>query len=274
MYSRAAAARQIDEGLGIDSYLFRYDPPILKPRMRLFLFPYAGGNALVFRDWPQYFDAHHELIGIQLPGRATRWREQTITQPERLTHQVADAIEENSDGARFVFFGHSMGAMLAFHVAEELIRRGTQAPEALFLSGRKALHLPVEKRRDTEAMSDEAFLGELRRLDGTPQALLDNEEMMKLMLPTIKADFTLLDNWQDLLPETPPGKLLLCCPIFALTGRRDRHCSHEQAAQWREYTHGTFESLEYSGGHFFIHSHQRQVVTDVRERMNALMVAV
>jgi medium-chain acyl-[acyl-carrier-protein] hydrolase len=239
-------------------------------RMRVFLFPYAGGSASVFKDWSAYFDDRYELIAIQLPGRGSRLGHPVVEDFNLLVQDIADAVCLGAGATKFVFFGHSMGALLAHAVANELARRRQPLPECMFLSGRKAPHSPG-KRHPVSSMTDEDFMNELRSLGGTPEEVLADPDMMRLMLPTARADFALLDHWYMQAPSAPPVPSI-SMPIYAMAGRRDVHCSPEDSAQWQFYTHGVFELLEYNGGHFFIHKVQSRVIADVRHRLDTLLV--
>jgi medium-chain acyl-[acyl-carrier-protein] hydrolase len=244
-----------------------------KSRMQLYLFPYAGASAAIFRGWAARFDDRFELIAIQLPGRANRFSEPPVTCHRQLFEEVTDAIVERMAeriaAARFAFYGHSMGALLAFEVTLELARRGARQPECLFLSGRKPPHLPVT-RVPVKHMSDVDFLDELKRMEGTPPELLANNELMRLLLPTVKADFALLDGWHA-NQDPSPARPCISLPIYAMAGRRDNHCRPEQASGWQDYTRGPSEVLEYNGGHFFLQSHEAQVTRDTCERLESFL---
>ncbi|TFW28923.1 thioesterase II family protein [Massilia horti] len=247
-------------------YLHRYGvPEPARGRIRLYLFPYAGGSASVFRNWPNYFDAGYDLVAIQLPGRGSRLHEAAEVDYRVLVQDITDALLADRPVARFALYGHSMGALLAYHVALELARRGARQPECLFLSGCKAPHLARE-RRHVARMSDDEFIDELRRLEGTPEVLLDNAELMQLLLPTIKADFLLLDRWYDQL-GAPPAVPALALPIVGMYGSRDQHCGAADIQAWQAHTRGLLETLGYNGGHFFLQSHEEQVVRDLRWRL-------
>jgi medium-chain acyl-[acyl-carrier-protein] hydrolase len=251
-----------------NAYLHRYaQPDPARVRTTLYLFPYAGGSAAVFRNWANYFDDSYDLVGIQLPGRGSRLLEPAETDYRVLVRDISDALLADRRHVRFAIYGHSMGALLAHHVALELLRRGASQPDCLFLSGCKAPHL-ARRRLQVAGMSNADFLDELRRLEGTPPALLDNTELMQLLLPTIKADFMLLERWYDDLAATPCPELAL--PICAMSGRRDSHCSRADVDGWREHSHGPLESLEYSGGHFFLQSQEAKLVGDIRARLDML----
>ncbi len=248
------------------AYLHRYNSP--NPRrlhIKMYLFPYAGGSAGIFRNWPTYFDDSYELVGIQLPGRGSRMGEPAQVDYRVLVRDITEAILSDHQGVRFALFGHSMGALLAHQVAIELAKRGSAQPESLFLSGRKAPHLPVQ-RQPVATMTDADFVAELHRLEGTPKALLDDVELMQLLLPTIKADFILLDLWMA-NTSPAPETASLSLPIYCMVGRRDAHCGAADAAAWQAYTHGMLEVLQYNGGHFFLQTQEAQVVRDIRDRL-------
>jgi len=244
-------------------------PRTANPRLRLFLFPYAGGSAGVFREWPGHFGAGCELFGVQLAGRGPRLRERACSDAERLVHELADAVGAAAAGRPFSLLGHSLGAALAYRVARELARRGAAEPDCLFLGARKAPHLPAT-RGEVASLDDRAFIAHLRSLQGTPKALLEDAGLMSLLLPTLRADFALLDHWQR-EAAVPGAPAPLRQPIYALAGRHDAHCRPVDAAAWAAYTSGAFELSDYAGGHFFIHSHQDQVIADMRRRLAPLL---
>ena len=216
-----------------NAYLQRYGKPDpARVRTTLYLFPYAGGSAAVFRKWPEYFDDSYDLVGIQLPGRGSRLMEPAEIDYRVLVRDIADALIADRRHARFAIYGHSMGALLAHHVALDLLRRGAGQPDCLFLSGCKAPHL-ARARRQVSGMSDADFLDELRRLEGTPAALLDNAELMQLLLPTIKADFMLLDRWYDDLARHPAPR------TGAADLRHERAARHPLLARRRRRLAGT-----------------------------------
>jgi medium-chain acyl-[acyl-carrier-protein] hydrolase len=235
-----------------------------QPALRLFCFPYAGGSASVFRAWGAAMDPRIDVVAVQLPGRGMRWDEAPAVDFELLVDLVADAIVRAAGALRFGFFGHSLGALLMFEVARRLHSQGARLPECVFASGRQAPHLPPGRRREP-AISDADFIDELRRLDGTPREILDNPELLAILMPMLRGDFALLDNWR--FAPAPPLDL----PLFALAGRSDAHVAVESVAAWSQWTSCNFELMTYAGGHFFLHEHEPRVVRDVSERLSALL---
>lgn len=223
--------------------------------VRLFCLPYAGGGAAIFRGWAEGLPPEVQVHPVQLPGRGNRLREKPLDRIEPLVAGIADAIFPLTDKP-FALFGHSMGALLAFEVARHLRRAYATPPAHLFVSGRCA---PQDRERGepTSHLGDRAFLGELRRLNGTPQAVLDNAELMQLLLPAIRADFAVSENYHH--RQEPP----LACPISAFAGTGDRLASREELEGWRGQTAGEFTLRMLPGDHWFPHTAQEELLSFV-----------
>ena len=209
---------------------------------RLFCFPYAGGNGLSYRSWPAALPAHVEVWAVQLPGRAPRQRVAPIDRLVPLAEEVVTAIGEHLD-LPFVFFGHSMGALLSFEVARRLDRDG-HPPEHMFVSGHGAPELP-RQAPPIHALPDARFIDELRMYNGTPEEILRNDEVMELLLPVLRADFALVETYEYV--DGPP----LTCSLSAYGGAMDRSTSREALDAWERHTQGAFDVTVYPGDHFY-----------------------
>jgi len=239
--------------------------PQNRPKWRLIAFPYAGGSATVYRNWPARLGESIDLLALQLPGRGARFAEAPISDFSHLVRAVADALQARPQTLPTAFFGHSLGALLAFEVACELAARGAPQPQMLLLSGRAApaAGLPTVLR---ECRTDADFIAELQRLQGTPREVLDAPDLLALLMPTIRADFALLHSWRARPGAVWDG------PIVALAGRRDPHVPLAAVDAWAGHAGGRFERLNYAGGHFFLHEQEREVVRDVALRLHDLGV--
>lgn len=229
------------------------DPWLVIPRpqpnatLRLFCLPYAGGSALLYRQWPAGLPANIELCAVQLPGRGSRLSETPFTALSDLIPVLAARLRPYLDKP-CVLFGHSMGAVIAFELAR-VWRREAYAPLGLCVSGRRAPQLPgVDK--PTYALPEPEFIEMLRRLNGTPREVLENVEMMRLMLPLLRADFQLIQTYQY-HDEAP-----LTCPLMAFGGVEDADATPAQVAAWRVQTSRAFVQHTLPGGHFFLHTEQ------------------
>lgn len=219
--------------------------PLSQPRMRLFCFPYAGGSAAIFHQWPTRLAADIELVSIQYPGRATRMREAPCTRLADLLQDAEQAILGLTDRP-FAFFGHSMGATVAFELTRRLRAANHPLPTQLFLSGRSAPQLPPRKP-PIHALPDDAFIAAMRDLNGTPGEVLEHRELMEMMLPVIRADFEALETW-TFEPSAP-----LDVPLSVFGGIADDAVPLENLDAWNTCITGKFKRHMFPGDHFFLH---------------------
>ena len=216
--------------------------------LRLFCFHYAGGSAQTFHAWPANLPPIVETGLIQLPGRGLRFAETKITSLLPLSRIVAQALRPYLDRP-FAFFGHSLGALLCLEVARSLRREHCLEPVHIFVSATQAPH---RRRRDERIsiMPRAALIEKLHEFNGAPPEALRNEELMDLLLPTIRADFELCETY-EYHPEAPLG-----CPITIYGGIDDHEVEREELAAWSEMTTGPSNVRMFPGGHFYINTSQ------------------
>lgn len=229
------------------------------PRMRLFCFPYAGAGVAVFRTWPDSFPENIELRVAQLPGRGSRLREARFKQMNPLSETLANALGPLLDRP-FAFFGHSLGALVAFEVARNLRARGF-IPEHLFLSANIAPQIP-DPARPIHQLPEEEFLRELKDLNGMPQGVLDSAELLEIVLPAVRSDFAVLETYRY-NPQPP-----LDCPITVFGGMQDPRTTRTGLEGWRTQTNKDFDLVMLEGGHFFIDTARPLLVREIARRLS------
>ncbi|MBV9761946.1 MAG: thioesterase [Acidobacteriaceae bacterium] len=220
--------------------------PDLAAPLRMFCFPYAGGDAHIFRGWQKRVPEGVNVCPIYLPGRGRRMAEPRHRRMESLVRAVAEAVAPWA-GAPFVLFGHSMGAIISFELARLLDRRFGVSPVRLLVSGRIA---PQEPDLDppTYNLPQREFLLELKRLNGTDEELLANSEAMELLTPIVRADFEAVQTYSFV--EGPR----LRCPITAYGGLADIDTPRERVESWRAVTESQTVVKMFPDGHFFINA--------------------
>ena len=219
-----------------------------KSQVRLFCFPHAGGGAAAFARWGSLLPPRIAVCPARLPGRESRLSEEPIHHMAALVDALAEAIQPYL-GQPFAFFGHSMGAVAAFELAQHLHRVGAPLPGVLCVSGARAPRFRLGWNPPPEP-SDAQFLEELRRLEGLPAEVLQNDAMLRIVLPALRADAGLYRQY--IYTEQPP----LRCPIRAYGGDADPNVTAAHLEAWREHTACSFAWRMYPGGHFFIHTAQ------------------
>ena len=231
-------------------------------RMRVFAFPYSGAGALVYSPWARALqDSPVDFLGVQLPGRESRLREGCITDLTQLVRVLLPAIKPLLDKP-FVFFGHSLGALLAFELCHALHQQGLALPKHLFVSAFRAPDSP-NPNPPIRHRSDAELIARLRAYGGTPEAVLAEPELLALLLPIVRADSSLHETYQYQWDKPLP------CPITAFTGAADSFVAPQQMEGWSKHTDAAFEQVVYPGGHFFLHD----AMPDMRQRLLAALVA-
>ena len=239
------------DGMDRTRWIARF-PPRPRARLRLFCVPYAGGSASAYRTWFEGLPATVEVCAVQLPGRETRYTEPLLTDARAAAGALADAIAPLLDRP-FAFFGHSLGALVAWETVLALGRQRAVAPAVLFVSGHRAPHLP----RDVGPIHDlpeTLFVDELRRLNGTPVEVFADRELLRLVLPQLRADFRMAETYVP----APAGPL--SCSVVALGGSEDERTPRRSLEAWREVTTGPFDVRLFPGDHFYFNRHRATVL--------------
>ncbi|MEM9101111.1 MAG: thioesterase domain-containing protein [Pseudomonadota bacterium] len=220
-------------------------------KLRVFLFPYAGGSMHSYSSWAQDFNDEIELVFVQSPGRGARLCEKPFDNMTDLVNEImlssAFLCEKPS-----IFFGHSLGSRVAYETCVQLQSRGLRLPKHLIASGSKAAHIESDKHKNMHDLPEKEFIDTLRDLNGTPQEILENDELIELLSPLLRADFKVAECY---LAE---GKKLPI-PITALGGEQDIDVNHESLMAWKELTYNDFHCVKMPGDHFFINTHRQRV---------------
>ncbi len=214
-----------------------------KGALRLFCFPHAGGGATAFRDWASRLPPPILVVPMRPPR----------TKPRGMAELVAalgEALDAYLDEP-FAFFGHSMGAVVAFELARLIRRQHRPLPRILVASGARAPqfrrgHVPPPEPADAE------FIDALRRLEGTPPEVLDNPTLLELILPALREDAAIYRNY--VYAEEPP----LDFPVRAYGGAKDPNVHREHLEGWKEQTTASFALRVFPGGHFYLQTYRQE----------------
>ncbi|AJC52681.1 MULTISPECIES: alpha/beta fold hydrolase [Streptomyces] len=230
--------------------------------VRLFCLPYAGGSASAYRTWRDLAPDHVHVHPLELPGRGARWGETPVSKLPLIADMLADALAGHLDRP-YALFGHSMGGLIAFELTRTLRGRGLPQPVHLFVSGSAAPDLP-RTRQPIHAAPDVDVLEELRFLGGTPTELLNDAGLMELLLPALRADFSLLETYQ--YHAQPP----LTVPLTVFGGNADALVASEKLHRWLRQTSAASRLVVLPGEHFFLHSAVADVIATIADALVAV----
>ncbi len=229
-----------------------------RERITLVCVPFAGAGASFFHPWRALVSDRTTVLAVELPGREGR----LLETPYRDVRDAAAGLHEDivaaaGAGARLVFFGHSLGAVLAYELVHLLGGRDDVRVERLFVSGSPGPWTQREQR--ATGLPDEEFLARVEVFAGFRHEALDNPQMRELILPTLRAD---CEMHEDYLPSTDEP---VSVPIRSLRGSDDGLVTGAQAREWRDATTGDFRCTELSGGHMYLVDRAQEIVSLIED---------
>ncbi|GAA4707675.1 thioesterase II family protein [Phytohabitans rumicis] len=240
--------------------LYRVFRPLVTPSVRLVCFPHAGGTATFFRTWADGLPGV-EVMALRYAGRQDRLGDPFPASLAALADEVAESLTARLD-APLAFFGHSMGALLAFEVGTRLETRHGTSPVRLFVSGRPAPH----RAEPTELhLADEAgLLAEVARLGNPDPLVFADPDLRALVLPALRDDYRLLETHRF-------AHSRVRATVVAYGGDRDPACGVRALPAWAELTTGGFAQRVFPGDHFYLVPCEPALVADVGERLRAAL---
>ncbi|MFP3992307.1 alpha/beta fold hydrolase [Streptomyces sp. E11-3] len=253
-------------GTGVtESPWFRqFGPAADSGGLQLFCFPHAGGAASAYVPLSRALAPDIDVHAVQYPGRQDRRLEAPATSIVALAEPLAAELAARPDPGRpYAFFGHSMGAAVAYETARQLVGRTAPAPVRLFLSGRGA---PTPTPPRTDQLHDDASLvAAIRRLGGTGGRFLEDPELLEMILPALRADYRALSGYHW-VPGPP-----LDIPFTVLVGDTDPVVAVPDAADWLQQSavHGDFRT--FPGGHFYLDASTTEVADVVRGALSGAL---
>jgi len=227
-------------------------------QLRVFGFPHAGGNAYYYQAWRKLMPADIDFCPVELPGHGPRMDETPLTNLDSLVATL-QVILEPLLMVPFAFFGHSAGACIAFEAARAIRSADERSAIHLFVSGCPAPDAAMENPWK-HSMSDQDLIAALIRYGGTPPAVIERTELMAAILPTLRADLALVENY------CPAPGTHIACPITVFGGADDT-VDNASLQAWSTYTKGTFRVQIFPGGHFYLSEVSSAVVDQIIKEM-------
>jgi surfactin synthase thioesterase subunit len=222
---------------------------------RLVCLPHAGGSAPFFLPVAAALSPAVDVVAVQYPGRQDRRSERPLTDARMLAECIHDILLRQPP-LPVTFFGHSLGAVIAFEAVRRLEDSG-YPPVHLFASGRRA---PSAHREESVYRRDDAgIIAEVRKLNGTASSVLGDDELMRAVLPALRADYQAAETYRC------DPEVTVDCPITVLTGDNDPKTTLDEASAWEGHTTGSYTIRTFPGGHFFLTAHADKVTGILRD---------
>ncbi|MDX3578136.1 thioesterase II family protein [Streptomyces sp. FL07-04A] len=223
----------------------------------LLVLPHAGGNAHNYAQWRELLSDDVRLLIGQYPGRGARFSEPLPRDIGELAEPVLRCLPEDTED--LVILGHSMGSLVAFEIARSLTRLG-RPPRALIASSCRSPFLPNPSPVHAEKLTNEELVAAIEARGGTDHAILSEPEIREIILPAIRADFTIDDQYRCL-----DGTERLHCRILAIGGADDPIVPAEALLRWSEATDGPTATRFLPGGHFYFQQQPHAFIALVQE---------
>jgi len=239
-------------------WIRRFHPAPEAPT-RLVCFAHAGGSAPFFFPVSRALTPDLDVLAIQYPGRQDRRNEPCLDSIPELADHIARELRAWTDKP-LTLFGHSMGASVAFEVARRLPEEATLL--GVVASGRSAPSI-VRAERVHEG-DDEKILEELRNLSGTDAQLLGDEDIVRMILPALRADYKAVETY-----VCEPVDATIAAPITVMTGDDDPRTSLEQAKAWSRHTDAEFDLKVFPGGHFYLNDNPTAIIAALADQVAA-----
>ncbi|MFD2645655.1 thioesterase II family protein [Pseudomonas japonica] len=219
---------------------------------KLFCFPNAGGTTARYIAWKKRLPASVQVVPLEYPGRGMK---SAVPLCRDLKALLATLVEEIAPqlAAPYYFFGHSMGATVAFELGRQLQARGYPLPKALIISGRRAPHIRVQDL--LHRLPDRQLVEALQAFDGIPAPLLERPDVLNHFLPIIRADLEALETWQ------PGSGEKLRCDLYLFGGTHDPLAPTADLVAWRAHVEGSTRINLFPGGHFYLDDNVSEVTS-------------
>jgi surfactin synthase thioesterase subunit len=222
-------------------------------KIKLFCFPYAGGSAAAFARWKKHLHSNIEMIPVELAGRGKRSDEKFYKDIPEAIDDVLGLIRDEIIRYPYALFGHSMGALIAYELAQRIRTCDLPPPAHYFISGSGAPHVTKKDNKVYHLMDEGNFKRELMQLGGTPPDFFDSPDLVNAFLPLLRNDFRLtesLNHDRDIIP--------LDNDISVLLGKDD-DLTPEECDGWKEHSSRLCTIYHFEGGHFYLNGKEEQI---------------
>ncbi|WP_282089869.1 thioesterase II family protein [Aquimarina algiphila] len=212
-------------------------------KSKIFFFPHSGSGPGLYMNWGKYLEGF-EVIGVQYPGRGSRIAEEFSKTLEELVTSIFNSLDWKSISGNFFFFGHSLGALIAYELAKKIEKNNLPTPKSIIIS---ALPSPISNSyKDRVKIVDEVELIDMMYSlsEELAEEFTKDEDLIALYVEIVNADIALLGT------HTPSANDTLDTDIHVFGGTEDS-IAINALETWQEHTLSNFSLHLFNGGHFY-----------------------
>lgn len=200
---------------------------------------------------------------VTLPGRGNRLFEPAYADMHEIVVNLFGALQGDRSGLPYVFYGHSMGARVAYELMIYMDSKGYPLPIHYFASGSIA-PTRTRKKKAIHQLPDDEFIRALGRMNSSSREVFANQELANLLLPSLRTDFKIVETYKCANP------VRLECGISVFAGLRDNEANLANILPWHDlFTHNTGINW-FEGNHFFVDSHRIGVTKEINDVLATL----
>lgn len=228
-------------------------------KMNLICLPFAGGSKYSYR---QYEDAASSLLNIvtlEYPGRGSRMREPLVTDINRLVEDVFGQLLPLLNGLKYALYGHSLGGVIGYLLTRRILGRKIHPPEHVFITGSGGPGTGQDEKKRYRLNKFE-FVEEIRKLEGCPDEVLENDQLLDLFEPILRADFEVSETY------VYEGAEPFDIPITVITGSREE-VKEDDIRLWQKETIRAIDFRVMEGGHFFIQKRAPEILRLIETKL-------
>ncbi|MBC7887441.1 MAG: thioesterase [Ferruginibacter sp.] len=232
----------------------------MKKTTHLFCLPFAGGNKYSYREFVEKAPSFLNIITLEYPGRGNRMREPLPDDIDELTNDLYNQVIPLLGNENYAIYGHSLGGLMAYLLTIKLLGNGQKAPTHIFITGTTGPSALSRTEKKRYLLEKKEFIDEVRELDGMPDEILNNEELLYYFEPILRADFKISETY--VYEEHPP----LDIPFTVITGTQE-DLELPDIQLWQKETNYPVDFKRMPGKHFFIFQHAFKIIEIISKKL-------
>lgn len=229
--------------------------------IQLFCLPFAGGNKYSYREFIEKAPSFLKIVTLEYQGRGTRMQDALVTDINKMVNDVFGQVSPLIGQQDYAIYGHSLGGLMAYLLTLKLVENNHKPPMHIFITGTSGPSSPdrqEEKKR--YLLPQKEFIEEIRALDGMPEEILENEELLYYFEPILRADFQASETYT--YRERPP----LTIPFTVVTGTEE-DIEPENIKLWQKESIYPVDFKRLPGKHFFIFQHTFKIIEIISKKL-------